>query len=134
MVLVQLLAQLFWRFRELSMTIQKIINIGRSIKSDYRIDREVISNDHAMLIVSDKEKFLLIDCDSTNGTRLLSHSGADSVTQTEVQAGSIVFFGHEKREIRDIVENNTSSHSFSADEKFTRFRDAVDGSIKSKPR
>lgn len=116
------------------MAIKKIINIGRSVESDYRIDSEAISNEHAMLIISDREKFLLIDCGSTNGTRLLSQSGAESVTQTEVRAENIVFFGDEKLEIRAIVANSASSDYSNGGEDFTRFRDAVDGSIKSKPR
>ena len=116
------------------MAIKKIINIGRSVESDYRIDSEAISNQHALLIISDRGKFLLVDCASTNGTRLLSQSGAESVTQTEVRAENIVFFGDEKREIRAIVANSASSYSLNAGEDFTRFRDAVDGSIKSKPR
>ena len=59
------------------MAIKKIINIGRSVESDYRIDSEAISNQHALLIISDRGKFLLVDCASTNGTRLLSQSGAE---------------------------------------------------------
>jgi len=114
------------------LAIKKIITIGRSGGSDYRVDSESVSNEHAMLIVSDRGKCLLIDCASTNGTRLPSQSGAESISQAEVKLDHVVFFGKHEHRIRDIVASRADAGD--SGDNFTRFRDPVDGSIKRKPR
>ena len=116
------------------MAIKKIITIGRSGGSDYRVDSESVSNEHAMLIVSDRGKCLLIDCASTNGTRLPSKSGAESISQAEVKLDHVVFFGKNEHRIRDIVSIRSNASAAESGDDFTRFRDPVDGSIKRKPR
>ena len=116
------------------MAITKIITIGRSGESDYRVDSESVSNDHAMLIVSDSQKCLLIDCGSTNGTRLPLQSGADRISQSEVSLDSSVFFGDHERRVGDIVANGQTGRPANSRDDLTRFRDPVDGSIKKGPR
>jgi len=116
------------------MAVKKIITIGRSDESDYRVDSESVSNEHAMLIVSDSEKCLLIDCGSTNGTRLPLQSGADRISQSEVSLDSSVFFGDHERRVDDIVASQRSDWPPKHRDDLTRFRDPVDGSIKKGPR
>ena len=113
------------------MTIKKIITIGRGGDSDCRINSESVSNSHAMVIESDKGKYLLIDCNSTNGTRLPSRSGSERISQTEVRLNDLVFFGDKEFKMHDIVN---SADTAASGKDLTRFRDPFDGSIKSKPR
>lgn len=116
------------------MAVKNIITIGRSVESDYRVNSESVSNEHAMLKVSDSEKCLLIDCGSTNGTRLPLQSGADRISQSEVSLDSSVFFGDHEQRVGDIVASRRSVRPPTHRNEHTRFRDPVDGSIKKGPR
>ena len=113
------------------MGIQKIITIGRSGDSDRCVDGESVSNSHAMIIVAKGGKCLLIDCDSTNGTRLPARYGEKRISQCEVHMDDLMFFGDEKFSLRDILNKPKSA---GARDDFTRYRDPIDGSIKSRPR
>ena len=46
----------------------KVINIGRSSKNDVCIDDRLVSRTHCQIIQDDNGQFLLIDCNSANGT------------------------------------------------------------------
>ena len=46
----------------------KLINIGRSSKNDVCIDDRLVSRTHCQIIQDDNGQFLLIDCNSANGT------------------------------------------------------------------
>jgi pSer/pThr/pTyr-binding forkhead associated (FHA) protein len=116
------------------MTIRETITIGRMNGSDYQVDSESVSNEHALLVVSDSGKYLLIDCGSTNGTRVPAQSGAVRISQLEVGLEDVVFFGDNERRIQDIV-SSVERASFSRSEKdFTRIRDPIDGSIRRERR
>ena len=134
MALAQLLAQLCWHFREINMAIKNVLQIGRSRESHYIIKSESASNEHAMLIVSDTGKYLLIDCDSTNGTRVLSDISANKIKQMEVDLDNLVLFGDHECSIRniDMVKNSADARERSSD--YTQIRDPIDGSIKRTPR
>lgn len=134
MALAQLLAQLCWHFRETNMAIKNVLQIGRSRESHYIIKSESASNEHAMLIVSDTGRYLLIDCDSTNGTRVLSDTSAKKIKQTEVYLDNLVMFGDHECSVRniDIVKNSAASRERSSD--YTQIRDPIDGSIRRTPR
>lgn len=116
------------------MAVKKIIKIGRSDESDYRVNSESVSNEHAMLIVSDREKCLLIDFASTNGTWLSLRSGANRISQSEVSLDTSVFFGDQERRVGDIVASQESVRPPKHRDDHTRFRDPVNGSIKKGPR
>jgi pSer/pThr/pTyr-binding forkhead associated (FHA) protein len=113
------------------MPIKEIITIGRSRNSDYRIDSNSASNEHGILIVSDKGKSLLIDCLSTNGTRLLSQANGQRISQSEVYAQDSVFFGDQEHLIQDIIDSKKASKPVNSESEFTRIRDPQNGSIKS---
>ena len=114
------------------MTIKKIISIGRSELNDYHLKGDSVSNEHALLIESDNNKYLLVDCMSTNGTRILSVSGAPEIKQIEVFVETTLFFGDVERTVRDIVSRTNSQKNNRNN--ITQFRDPIDGSIRQRVR
>jgi pSer/pThr/pTyr-binding forkhead associated (FHA) protein len=116
------------------MTIEKIITIGRSDDSQYQIRRNSVSAEHAMIICTNAKKYLLIDCGSTNGTRLLSRQGTEKISQSEVRIEDLVFFGDEEHLVSTILSSGKSVPSEQIGSGLTRFRDPIDGSIKTGPR
>jgi pSer/pThr/pTyr-binding forkhead associated (FHA) protein len=116
------------------MAIKQIITIGRGSDQSYQLDRDSISVEHAMIIVSSKGKYLLVDCNSTNGTRLPLRSGAARVSQVEVNLDDMVLFGDEELQIRDLVNIGSVVQDTVSGSEFTLFRDPIDGSIKRKSR
>jgi len=116
------------------MNIEKIITIGRSEDSQYQIKRSSVSSEHAMIICTNAKKYLLIDCGSTNGTRLPSPQGIRQISQSEVNLEDLVFFGDEEHLVSNILGSGKSVLSEKIGSGLTRFRDPIDGSIKTGPR
>jgi pSer/pThr/pTyr-binding forkhead associated (FHA) protein len=116
------------------MTIKNIITIGRGHDADYRIDNESVSKEHALLIVSNGSRDLLIDCASTNGTRLISKATEQRVFQSEVYPEDTVFFGDREHLVKDIIACKNTPDFVGSEKNFTRIRDPFDGSIKSRPK
>ena len=84
----------------------EIIKIGRNPGSNFRINRDSVSNEQAMLIVSNKKKYLLIDCNSMNGTRLPLEMGDAKISQCMVLEKSVVLFGDYQCTIEDILRKS----------------------------
>ena len=116
------------------MTIKQIATIGRGSDQSYQLDRDSISSEHAMIIESSKGTYLLVDCNSTNGTRLPLRSGAARVSQVEVNLDDLALFGEEERRIRDLINIGPAVDNLDAESGYTLFRDPIDGSIKRKSR
>ena len=112
------------------MAIATIITIGRDPNSRYQINSGSVSSEHAMLLVSKSNELLLIDCSSTNGTRIPHRLGPERINQAEIFPEDIIFFGDEERKTSDII-----SHAIAkSGDNYTRYRDPMDGSIKKRPR
>lgn len=116
------------------MNIEKIITIGRSDNSQYQIKKDSVSSEHAMIICSKEKKYLLIDCDSTNGTWVPSLQGNQQISQSEVRIEDLVYFGDEEHLVSNILSYDKSAPTKQIGSELTRFRDPVDGSIKTGPR
>ena len=112
------------------MPLDRIITIGRDPNCTYQITSNSVSSEHAMLLVSKNNEYLLIDCSSTNGTRLPYRLGKARINQTEIFPEDVIFFGDEERKTSDVLSHARKQSVNS----YTRYRDPVDGSIKARPR
>tara|TARA_A100001015_G_C15043650_1_gene741704 strand:+ start:3118 stop:3780 length:663 start_codon:yes stop_codon:yes gene_type:complete len=81
-----------------------VITVGRSAKNDFSISDETVSLEHALIIVNNVNKILLVDRASKNGTRLVTKMGVDLVTQQEVSEDSSVLFGKYACTLLDILK------------------------------
>jgi hypothetical protein len=116
------------------MSVKDIIKIGRSSESNYRVDEDSVSNDHAILIISEGGKYLLIDCNSMNGTRLPNRSGGEKITQSKVDIDDLMFFGEHQCTVHDLLSSRKEVHAVVSNSEFTQVRDPVNGTIKKKLR
>ena len=116
------------------MAIKSIITIGRSAKSDYHIDRESVSNEQALLIGSYENNYLLIDCNSLNGTRGPGQLGSNRIAHLTISGNEAVVFGDYECLVNDIITSSSGDGFVDNNNDFTQFRDPLDGSIKRKPR
>lgn len=113
------------------MSVKDIIKIGRSSSSDYRIQSESVSNDHAMLIISQNNEYFLIDCNSTNGTRILNQNRGKMINQSNVSIDEIIFFGDHECRVKDVLSSR-KPHAAIKEGDFTLVRDLDNGTIKKK--
>lgn len=84
------------------MTSRRIIKIGRSADCQLRLNSSSVSSEHAWVIISNNS-ILLIDCGTTNGTRLKSQ-GLKKITQTVVSATDTIFFADQEVLVSDILK------------------------------
>ncbi|SVC92809.1 uncharacterized protein METZ01_LOCUS345663, partial [marine metagenome] len=119
------------------MSVNQIISIGRSPTSDYRLSSSSVSTDHAMLIVSDGQdpSFLLIDKESSNGTRVVSNDGLVEISQMTVDRNTEIFFGDVSCRAGDVVAKATAaSKSLGSSGQDTMKRDPISGRIETRPK
>lgn len=84
------------------MTSRRIIKIGRSADCHLRLDSSSVSLEHAWVLIQNNS-ILLIDCGTTNGTRLRSQ-GLKKITQTTVSATDTIFFADQEVPVSDILK------------------------------
>ena len=85
------------------MPCRQIISIGRRPGSGYQISSNTVSSDHALLVVGDSNRHLLIDHESVNGTRVGGVDGGERIRQKMVNGHEEVFFGDVQCQVNDIL-------------------------------
>ena len=85
------------------MPCRRIISIGRRAGSDYQINSNTVSSDHALLVVGESSRHLLIDHESVNGTRVAGTDGGERIHQKMVNSQEEVFFGDVSCVVSDIL-------------------------------
>ena len=80
------------------------INIGRQPESDYLLTDPSVSRQHAELSVQGDGRYLLVDCQSTQGTRLIDRSGKSRpVIREWVKPEDRVQFGRVTVQVKEIL-------------------------------
>ena len=85
------------------MPIQRIIRIGRRQDNDYRLSSSSASANHALLIVGSADRHLVIDHNSSNGTRVAGFRDGERIKQSTVHGDDEVFFGEEACVVGQII-------------------------------
>ncbi len=83
------------------MSTRRIIKVGRSVECQFHLNSEKASSEHAWLIFA-SNSILLIDCGTTNGTRVKAQ-GLKKITQTIVSPTDSIFFADEQVSVREIM-------------------------------
>ena len=82
------------------------LRIGRHYENDFLLSDPSVSRYHAELTQHSDGRYLLVDCQSTQGTRLLDRSGKLlPITQEWVKPEDRVQFGRVTVQIREILGN-----------------------------
>jgi hypothetical protein len=84
------------------MTSRTIIKIGRGADCQLRLNSPSVSSEHAWVIIRN-HTILLIDCGTTNGTRLKSQ-GLKKISQTAVSTTDTIFFADQEVPVSDILK------------------------------
>ena len=88
------------------MTNRTIIKVGRSSDCHFQLNSQNVSSEHAWLVVGNNA-ILLIDCCTTNGTRLKSQ-GLKKISQTLVSAADTIFFADQEVQVSEILRHKPS--------------------------
>src|SRR5262245_12721673 len=89
---------------------QQTFSIGRSPECDLVLADQSVSRKHAELMVLDDGQLFLVDCQSTQGTRLSEHGQIRQVQQEFVGLDAIVQFGDVSISMGDVVEALREKH------------------------
>ena len=88
------------------MTLRTIIKVGRSGDCQFQLNSPNVSSQHAWVVVRNNS-ILLIDCGTTNGTRLKSQ-GLKEITQTVVSVTDTIYFADQEVPVRELLRLHTS--------------------------
>jgi hypothetical protein len=88
------------------MTLRTIIKVGRGGDCQFQLNSPNVSSQHAWVVVRNNS-ILLIDCGTTNGTRLKSQ-GLKKITQTVVSVTDTIYFADQEVPVRELLSLQTS--------------------------
>ena len=106
----------------------QVIKIGRSKHSDFKVSSDACSNDHALLIVGKDDSYLLIDKNSSNGTRIARGSNFESVKQQSLGYSDFFYIGDVELSPALILSRVQSENS-KDQSNYTTIRSQSDGSL-----
>ena len=112
------------------MPLTNLITVGRSQECDVTIESVALSYRHAIILRSDDGSNLLIDCGSTNGTRLRSKDGLVKIKQSVVLDSQRVLFGDYECEIASLIAENQPGKGGVNDQNYTMMRDPQTGEVR----
>lgn len=81
----------------------KTFTIGRTEKSDVRIDDKSVSTRHAELVITVGNELFLTDCASSNGTFVWRQGDWQSVRQDFVRIDEKLMFGRSELSVNDLL-------------------------------
>lgn len=85
------------------MPCRKIIRIGRGEWNDLILDSVAVSAEHALLLVGQDDRHLLVDRNSANGTRVAGVDDGARINQKMVADIEEIFFGDVSLTVGEIV-------------------------------
>ena len=88
------------------MTLRTIIKVGRGSDCQFQLNSPNVSSQHAWVVIRNNS-ILLIDCGTTNGTRLKSQ-GLKKITQTVVSVTDTIYFADQEVPVRELLRLHTS--------------------------
>ena len=111
----------------------RVITIGRSKNNEYRLDSEACSSEHALLIVGRDNHFLLIDKNSSNGTRVFQNGKLESINQQILGLLDCFYIGDVELN-PDKVLSSIGNSNIRRESNFTTIRDERNGELVRVPR